>query len=114
MCDGFPFSVDCCVPYRFPNVWRLTQYWMRRPYADLRSCGGVFVVRWNHVRDVVGPIDTLCQGVRHLWTVSSCLPPYFARFVPGMLANARLCVTGLCSKVDYSPQLTWLATKMVG
>ena len=87
---------------------------MRHPYADLRSCDGVFVVRWNRVRDVVGPIDTLCQGMRHLWTVSSCLPPYFARFVPGMLANVCRCATGLRYKVDYYPQLTWLATKMVG
>ena len=114
MCVGFPFSVDCYVPYRFPNVWRLTQYWTRRPYADLRSCDGVFVVHWNHVRNVVGPIDTLRQGMRHLWTVSSCLPPYFARFVPGMLANVCRCATGLRSKVDYYPQSTWLATKMVG
>ena len=88
-------SVDCCVPYRFPIVLELTQYWTRHSYADLHGYDGVFVVHWNHVRNVVGPIDTLRQGLRHLWTVSSCLPPYFARSVPGMLANVCRCLMGL-------------------
>ena len=62
----------------------------------------------------MGLIDTLRQGVRHLWTVSSCLPPYFARSVPDMLANACRCVMGLCSKIAHYVLSKLLAMKMSG